>query len=68
MEWILAILKGLPIIRDLIEILTGWVSGVKKWWNQRQFEKRRRRIDEAVQKAESESNTEDLQKELEDLL
>lgn len=71
MSWIsavIAIFKGLPVIRDLIEIFTGWVSGIKKWWQKRKYEKKQRRLDEAYTKAKKEKNTEDLQKEIEELL
>ena len=71
MSWlsaIVAVFKGLPVIRDLVEIFTGWVSKFQAWRTKRKFDKKRRRIDEALEKAEKTNNTEDLQKEIEELL
>jgi len=65
---IVAVFKGLPVIKDIIEMFTGWFSKFAAWRKRLKFEKKRRRLDEAYIKAKKEKNTEDLQKEIEELL
>ena len=71
MGWLSAIIAGakaLPIIKDLIEMITGAFSAIAKKWRRYRFEKDRKDIDEAMDKAVEEKNTDDLREELGDKL
>jgi len=71
MTWIsaiIAVFKGLPIIRDMFKMFGEWGTKFSAWNKKRKFKKRRRNLDEAYTKAKKTKNTEDLQDELEKLL